>query len=140
MENLSFFTEDIDFQFDEIKKTSVWINKIISNYSKISGDLTYIFCSDTYLLQLNISHLNHDTLTDIITFDYTNAGIISGDIFISIDRIKENASTFGVPFEEELSRVMAHGVLHLIGFKDKTKDEKQEMREAEDHALTLVVS
>ncbi|MEN8957410.1 MAG: rRNA maturation RNase YbeY [Flavobacteriales bacterium] len=130
----------MDFQFDEIKKTSVWINKIISNYSKISGDLTYIFCSDTYLLQLNISHLNHDTLTDIITFDYTNAGIISGDIFISIDRIKENASTFGVPFEEELSRVMAHGVLHLIGFKDKTKDEKQEMREAEDHALTLVVS
>tara|TARA_B110000977_G_scaffold103602_1_gene135245 strand:+ start:3327 stop:3746 length:420 start_codon:yes stop_codon:yes gene_type:complete len=135
LENISFFSEDIDFQINNIENNTSWINSIISNYSKISGELTYIFCSDDYLLKLNIEHLNHDTLTDIITFDYTKTGIISGDIFISIDRVTENAKSFLVPFQEELNRVMAHGVLHLIGFKDKTSKEKKKMREAENLAL-----
>lgn len=135
MENISFFSEDIDFQINNIENNTSWINSIISNYSKISGELTYIFCSDDYLLKLNIEHLNHDTLTDIITFDYTKTGIISGDIFISIDRVTENAKSFLVPFQEELNRVMAHGVLHLIGFKDKTSEEKKKMKEAENLAL-----
>jgi rRNA maturation RNase YbeY len=138
LENISFFSEDIDFQINNIENHTKWINSIISSYSKIPGELTYVFCSDNYLLRLNIEHLNHDTLTDIITFDYTKTGIISGDIFISIDRVTENANTFLVSFQEELSRVMAHGILHLIGFKDKTEEEKKEMREAENHALAIL--
>jgi len=135
LENISFFSEDVDFYINNSENNTRWINSIISNYSKIPGELTYIFCSDDYLLKLNIEHLNHDTLTDIITFDYTKTGIISGDIFISIDRVIENAKSFLVPFQEELNRVMAHGVLHLIGFKDKTSEEKKKMREAENLAL-----
>lgn len=138
MENISFFSEDVDFYINNSENNTRWINSIISNYSKIPGELTYIFCSDDYLLKLNIEHLNHDTLTDIITFDYTKTGIISGDIFISIDRVIENAKSFLIPFQEELNRVMAHGVLHLIGFKDKTKEEKKNMREAENHALGIL--
>ena len=138
MENITFFSEDVDYTIDKIEETTTWINSIINSYSKIPGELTYIFCSDEYLLKLNIEHLDHDTLTDIITFDYTNAGIISGDVFISIDRITENAKKFEVSFQEELQRVMAHGILHLIGFKDKSDEEKKEMREAENHALELI--
>lgn len=138
MENISFFSEEIDFQINNIENNIEWINSIVSSYSKIPGELAYIFCSDNYLLRLNIEHLNHDTLTDIITFDYTKTGIISGDIFISIDRVTENAKTFLVTFQEELNRVMAHGVLHLIGFKDKTEKEKKEMREAENNALSIL--
>ena len=138
MENITFFAEDVDFNIDNSTKQSTWINSIIDSYSKIPGDISYIFCSDEYLLKLNIEHLNHDTFTDIITFDYANAGIISGDIFISIDRVKENATKFKVSFLEELQRVMAHGILHIIGFKDKSDEEKKEMREAENHALELI--
>ena len=138
MNNITIFNEDIDFQDYSVEEKTKWINSIISNYSKIPGELTYIFCSDDYLLNLNIEHLNHDTLTDIITFDYTKTGIISGDIFISIDRIEENAKKFQVTFQEELNRVMAHGILHLIGFKDKTDEEKKEMRQAENLALEIL--
>ena len=138
MNNITIFNEDVDFQDYSVEEKTKWINSIISNYSKIPGELTYIFCSDGYLLNLNIEHLNHDTLTDIITFDYTKTGIISGDIFISIDRIEENAKKFQVSFQEELNRVMAHGVLHLIGFKDKTDEEKKEMRQAENLALEIL--
>lgn len=139
MENISFFNEDLDFQLENIEKQTNWINSIIDKHSKIPGELTYIFCSDEYLLKLNIEHLNHSTLTDIITFDYSKTGIISGDIFISIDRVKENASLFNVSFYEELNRVMAHGILHLIGFKDKTEAEKKEMREEENNSLSLLI-
>jgi probable rRNA maturation factor len=138
LNNITIFNEDIDFQDYSVEEKTKWINSIISNYSKIPGELTYIFCSDDYLLNLNIEHLNHDTLTDIITFDYTKTGIISGDIFISIDRIEENAKKFQVTFQEELNRVMAHGILHLIGFKDKTDEEKKEMRQAENLALEIL--
>ena len=138
LENISFFSEEIDFTINDTKNKTKWINSIISQYSNIPGEITYIFCSDKYLLELNIDHLNHDTFTDIITFDYTKTGMISGDIFISIHRVTENAEKFKVTFQEELQRVMAHGVLHLIGFKDKTVEEKKEMREAENNALALL--
>lgn len=134
---ISFFSEDINFNLAQSEFFSVWLQKLIKTYNKITGDISYIFCSDEYLHKLNVEHLNHDTLTDIITFDYTHAGIISGDIFISIDRIKENSNSFSVTFEQELTRVMAHGVLHLIGFKDKNQEEKDEMRTEEDKAISL---
>ena len=134
---ISFFSEDISFDLTQSDLYSIWLQKLIKTYNKITGDISYIFCSDEYLHKLNVEHLNHDTLTDIITFDYTHAGIISGDIFISIDRIIENSNSFSVTFEQELTRVMAHGVLHLIGFKDKKQEEKDEMRAQEDRAISL---
>ena len=90
--------------------------------------MSYIFCDDTYLLDINLQYLNHDTLTDIITFDYSDENTISGDIFISIQRVRDNAKKFNVDFEEELLRVMSHGVLHLLGFNDKTESDKDLMR------------
>ena len=137
MENISFFSEDISFEIDNSHKHIIWINSLISSHSKIEGEITYIFCSDNYLLSINKEHLNHDTFTDIITFDYSQSGIISGDIFISIERVIENAKLFSQEFSQELKRVMAHGVLHLIGFKDKTEEEKKDMREAEENAIKL---
>lgn len=137
MDNISFFAEDIDFDIQNKEKNIAWINTLIDSYEKIPGEISYIFCSDNYLLEINKTHLNHDTLTDIITFDYTQAGIISGDIFISIDRIKDNALEFTQAFSQELLRVMAHGILHLIGFKDKKAKDKLEMTLAEDKAIAL---
>ena len=137
MENISFFSEDISFEIDNSHKHITWINSLISSHSKIEGEITYIFCSDNYLLSINKEHLNHDTFTDIITFDYSQSGIISGDIFISIERVIENAKQFSQEFSQELKRVMAHGVLHLIGFKDKTEEEKKDMRGAEENAIKL---
>lgn len=138
MQNLSFFSEDTPFEIKDTEFTIKWIEGLISSHNKITGEISYIFCSDSYLLKINQEHLNHDTLTDIITFDYTQAAIISGDIFISINRVEENANTFGVSFMEELHRVMSHGVLHLIGFNDKSSSEKKEMRKEEDKALSLL--
>lgn len=138
MQNLSFFSEDTPFKIKDTEAIINWIERLITSHQKITGEVSYIFCSDTYLLKINQEHLNHDTLTDIITFDYTQAAIISGDIFISINRVEENANTFGVSFIEELHRVMSHGVLHLIGFNDKSPSEKEEMRKEEDRALSLL--
>jgi rRNA maturation RNase YbeY len=135
---ITFFSEDIKFQLSETETSANWIQNLIKTHNKIAGDIAYIFCSDAFLHKLNVEHLNHDTLTDIITFDYTHAGIISGDIFISIDRIKENSKTFSASFDQELYRVMSHGVLHLIGFKDKTDNEKSVMRAEEDKAIFLL--
>lgn len=135
---ITFFSEDVNFELSETIKHADWIQNLIKTHSKIAGDIAYIFCSDVYLHKMNVEHLNHDTLTDIITFDYTHAGIISGDIFISIDRVQENAKTFSVSFDQELHRVMSHGILHLIGFKDKTDTEKSLMRDEEDKAISLL--
>jgi rRNA maturation RNase YbeY len=105
-----------------------------------AGDLCFIFCSDLFLLDMNKKHLNHDYYTDVITFDYTADNVVSGDIFISVERIDENARKFGVSFNHELSRVMYHGVLHLCGYDDKQKDEKRTMREKEDFYIkTLLI-
>lgn len=114
-----------------------WIRKIIASENKEMGDINYIFCDDAYLHQINVQYLNHDTLTDIISFDYSEENFLSGDIFISVERVKDNASDFKVPFETELLRVMAHGVLHFCGYKDKTAADSQLMRQKEEGKMNL---
>ena len=121
MTSISFFSEDIDFEFTNENSCISWLENAIKNEGKIAGELSFVFCDDEYLYKINLEYLNHDTFTDIITFDYTEANIIAGDIFISIERVKENATTFNCLFENELSRVIIHGVLHLMGYKDKTE-------------------
>ncbi len=116
---------------------SKWLTKVIESESKVEGDITYIFCDDAYLLELNKKYLQHDTYTDIITFDYTEGDIISGDIFISLERVEDNAQKFEVIFENELQRVMAHGVLHLMGYKDKSSEEAALMRSKEDEKIQM---
>jgi len=130
--------EDVDdLLLSDIDLTN-WISKvcIIENYNL--GDISLIFCSDEYLLDMNRTHLDHDYYTDIITFDYTDNQIVSGDLFISIDRVRDNATDFNVSFEHELHRVIIHGVLHLCGYKDKSDDEEKLMRTKENNALSLI--
>ena len=115
-----------------------WINRVIISEGFSVGQIDYIFCSDEYLLELNKEYLNHDTFTDIITFDYTDGKIISGDIFISTDRVEDNARKFDVEFLNELRRVMSHGILHLAGFGDKSIEEKKIMREKEEEKIKMV--
>jgi len=134
---ISFFFEDIENLNLPEKKIIKWLDTVVEKYNFIQGDLSYIFASDQYILEINKQYLNHDYFTDVITFDYTESNIISGDIFISADRVKENAESFGVNFIDELLRVIVHGTLHLIGFKDKTDIEKQEMTKQEDESLKL---
>jgi len=119
------------------KKVKNWIVKAILNENLKEGEVNYIFCDDNYLSELNIKYLKHNTLTDIISFDYTIGKIISGDIFISIERVKENAEMFNTKYVDELHRVMIHGVLHYCGYKDKTDEEKTQMRAKEDYYLSL---
>lgn len=125
-------TEDIA----EINQNKKWLNQVISNEAKKEGDITYIFCDDDYLLEKNIRFLNHNTLTDVITFDYCEGNSVSGDIFISIERVKENSEVFKVDFLTELNRVMVHGLLHLLGYKDKTEKESNLMRKKENYYLS----
>ena len=134
---ISFNTEDIDFELPESEAVVQWIQKILQQEEKQLLQLTYIFCSDEYLFEINQEYLSHDTYTDIITFPYTDPPLIEGDIFISIDRVRENARNLGLPFEQELHRVMIHGVLHLCGYPDKTTEEAAQMRTMEDKALAL---
>jgi probable rRNA maturation factor len=133
--SINFFTEDTSFKLTNRSVYKNWIKTVIVDYGFVPGEISYVFCSDNYLLSINIEHLKHNTYTDIITFNYNEEDRISSDIFISIDRVKENASKFHITFAEELARVMIHGVLHLIGFNDKTEDEKQKMRLQEDNSL-----
>lgn len=132
---ISFATAGINYDLKNKLRIKKWVITIIDSEGKNSGDITYIFCNDEYLGSMNEKYLKHDTLTDIITFDYSEKGNLSGDIFISIERVKENAEIFGTTFNAELGRVMAHGVLHLLGYKDKTPEEKQVMRSKEDYWL-----
>jgi rRNA maturation RNase YbeY len=135
---IEFFSEDIDFSLSNPEQISSWIADIIAQHDQELVSLTYIFCSDEYLHNINIEYLDHDTLTDIITFDNADIeGTIEGDVFISIDRVRDNASTHGTTFEDELHRVIIHGVLHLLGFKDKTSEEEATMRKLEDSSLSL---
>ena len=131
-----FFTEGIEFKLDEKKKLEQWIHNTASEHSFIIDNINYIFVSDTYLLDINKKYLNHNTLTDIITFDnsFFNLGL-AGDIYISIERVRENAVKYKVDFQEELCRVMIHGLLHLCGFKDKNVSDKENMIDAENVAL-----
>ena len=136
---IHFFSEEIPFTIKNPDRYQNWLNKVIQDHNKTLEELSIIFCSDDYLLQINTQYLNHDYYTDIITFDQSEQEeSIEGDIFISIDRVESNAETNNVPFESELSRVMVHGVLHLIGFHDKSPDEQMVMRQKEDACLSLL--
>ena len=138
MPSIKFFTEDVDFKLPHPRKTSSWIKSTIQKEKKKLSALSYIFCSDEYLYNINVEYLRHKTYTDIITFDTSDgSGQIEGDIFISIDRIKENAEKLSIPFDEELHRVVIHGALHLIGYSDKTTTQKSTMRKKEDAYLSL---
>lgn len=134
---ISFQNLSISFKLKEKTKIKLWIKTIIDKEKHTLGTINYMFCNDDELLEINIKHLNHNTLTDIITFDYTEDKKISSDIFISVDRVLENAKKFEVTFEEELRRVMIHGVLHLCGYKDKSKPDAELMRKKENWALKL---
>ena len=131
------YNYELDFKLDKESNYTDWINKIIIRESSSLGNLNYIFCEDTYLVEINLKYLNHNTLTDIITFDYSDESTISGDIFISIDRVRENANEYSVSFDDELKRVMIHGVLHLLGYNDKTEEQKHMMRNKENEMIQL---
>ncbi|RYJ43950.1 rRNA maturation RNase YbeY [Flavobacterium beibuense] len=131
------FNYETDFELENESQYEDWVSEIIVSENKTEGEINYIFCDDEYLLQKNIEFLNHDTLTDIISFDYTMGNLISGDIFISVERVKDNANDFNVGFEEELRRVMAHGILHYCGYKDKTEEDSALMRSKENEKMKL---
>ncbi|MFC4267927.1 rRNA maturation RNase YbeY [Polaribacter marinivivus] len=132
------FNYETPFELPNEIQTQEWIQKVVADNGFEIGEINYVFCDDNYLHKLNVEFLNHDTLTDIISFDNTLGKLISGDIFISIERVEENAKDFKVSFENELHRVMIHGVLHYMGFKDKSDDDKIKMRNAENAALSLL--
>lgn len=137
LKDIHFFSEDIAFTLKEKQKVREWINQTIKNedFNRVA-ELNFIFCSDEYLLIINKQYLDHDTYTDIVTFDSSEEeDIIAGDIFISIDRIRENAEKFAVPERDELHRVIIHGVLHLCGYYDKKKEDKALMTQKEDQYL-----
>jgi rRNA maturation RNase YbeY len=134
---ICFTAEEIAFALPDENEVEKWLKKVVEQEDCQLRLLNFIFCSDEYLHQLNVQYLHHDTLTDVITFPYSTPPEIEGDIFISIDRVRENAQVFGVSFQQELHRVMAHGVLHLCGYKDKSEKEENLMRKKEDEALAL---
>lgn len=137
--NIRFNYFKTNFRLRQAKEVSAWIEKIVKAEKARVFALSYVFCSDAYLLSINREYLNHDTLTDIITFEYTEKrGQLEGEIYISIPRVKENASTMGVDFQTELRRVIIHGVLHLLGYSDKTPAQKKLMRKKEEECLDKV--
>ena len=136
--SIQFFTHEIKFTLKNKTKLKAWIEAAFKQQKKNLTGITYVFCSDEYLLEINQGFLQHDFYTDIITFDYSSKTEIESEIYISIDRVKENAKELNTTFENELHRVMIHGVLHLCGMKDKTKTQKADMRLAEDKLLTAL--
>ena len=130
------FNYETDLQLDNEVELSQWIANTITEEGFSEGEINYIFCDDAYLLGLNIEFLNHDTLTDIISFDYTLGKLINGDVYISVERVRDNAVDFKETFEIELSRVMIHGILHYCGYKDKTEEEEAEMRSKENYYMS----
>jgi probable rRNA maturation factor len=131
------FNYESEFSLDNEEAIAAWMSEVIESENKKEGEINYIFCDDEYLHKINLKYLNHDNLTDIISFDYTMGNEISGDIFISVERVQDNASDFKVSFEAELKRVMVHGVLHYCGYKDKGEDDELVMRSKEDDKLAL---
>ncbi len=142
MDNINFFSEDIDFTLKTEDQIIAWLQRIAEAENISIEEISYVFCSDDYLLKINQEYLDHDYYTDIITFDNRDnpEDPIESDIFISIDRVTENASDQNVSFELELKRVLAHGLLHLIGYNDKTEEEQQLMREKEEAYLSLQIN
>ena len=133
---VSYFNEDIVFPFKEKRLTSRWLKFVAESESKRLGDIAVIFCSDNYILDVNIKYLQHDYYTDIITFDYCEGNRLSGDLFISIDSVRENASFYGAEFADELNRVIVHGLLHLIGYDDHSEKDIATMRAKENYYLS----
>jgi len=133
----------IEFHYQKVEAIesevlfSLWLDKVAQSEGFTVGDLTYIFCNDEYLLELNKTYLKHDTLTDIITFDYVSGTVVSGDIFISVERLLENAEAFNDTFKNERLRVMAHGLLHLMGFNDKSAEDQVIMRKKENEKIKM---
>lgn len=132
-----FFTEDIKFDFKERLLTRKWLKTVAGSEIRKLGDINIIFCSDNYILDVNMKYLQHDYFTDIITFDYCEGDILSGDLFISIDSVRENSEFYGTDFHEELNRVIVHGVLHLIGYDDHTEKDIAQMRSKENYYLGI---
>jgi probable rRNA maturation factor len=131
------FHYETTFQLDNEKAFISWLSEIVASEQFLMGDVNFIFCNDEYLLKVNQEYLNHDTYTDIITFDYSEGKTLHGDVFVSIERVKENALSFEVGFQDELLRVMSHGVLHLSGYKDKSDKDAALMRKKEDEKMAM---
>lgn len=132
---ISYNTENVGMPKLKRRETNEWIKNVAEKYHKKIGEIAYIFCNDEKILEVNRQYLNHNYYTDIITFDYCERTILNGDIFISLDTVKSNAEEFGAPFEEELHRILIHGILHLCGQDDKTPETKAEMTRKENEAL-----
>jgi probable rRNA maturation factor len=131
------FNYETDFQLDDESVYNDWISSVITSENKLEGEINYIFCDDEYLHAINVQYLDHDTLTDIISFDYSERNLLQGDIFISIERVKDNASIFNTSFEDELRRVIIHGILHYCGYKDKSEQDERVMRSKEDEKTQM---
>ncbi len=140
MNNISFHSEGVNTKTPSKRLLKAWIKEFVSNHGKKVGELAFIFCSDEKILEVNQNFLQHDYYTDIITFDYCEGEIVSGDIFISVERVAENATSHNAEYSAELLRVLAHGVLHLIGFQDKSPKKKKEMTENEDLCISLFLT
>ena len=131
------FNYETDFKLDNEAQYEDWISRIIESEGFDEGEINYIFCDDEYLHKINVEYLDHDTLTDIISFDYTVGNVLQGDIFVSVERVKDNANDFNVSFEEELKRVLSHGVLHYCGYKDKSPKDEALMRFKEEEKMQM---
>lgn len=131
------FNYETDFELENEAQYEDWISRIIESEGFDEGEINYIFCDDDYLHKINVEYLDHDTLTDIISFDYTVGNVLQGDIFVSVERVKDNANDFNVSFEEELKRVLSHGVLHYCGYKDKSPEDEALMRFKEEEKMQM---
>ncbi|MDD5914672.1 MAG: rRNA maturation RNase YbeY [Bacteroidales bacterium] len=134
---IRYFCEDIKFIYKNKLANNRWLKMVAGSEIRKIGDINVIFCSDNYILDVNMKYLQHDYFTDIITFDYCEGKVLSGDLFISVDSVRENSIEFGTDFEEELHRVIVHGVLHLIGYDDHTEEDKKVMRQKENYYLQM---
>ena len=140
MNSISFHNVGVNTKTPSKRLLKAWIKEFVSNHGKKVGELAFVFCSDEKILEVNQNFLQHDYYTDIITFDYREADFVSGDIFISVERVQENATSHNIEYNEELLRVLAHGVLHLIGFQDKSPQKKKEMTQNEDLCISLFLT
>ena len=134
---IRYFCDDIKFPYKNNLANNRWLKMVAGSEIRKIGDINIIFCSDNYILDVNMKYLQHDYFTDIITFDYCEGKVLSGDLFISVDSVRENSIEFGTDFEEELHRVIVHGVLHLIGYDDHTEEDKKLMRQKENYYLKM---
>ena len=131
------FNYESEFTLENEEAIATWLSAVIASENKTEGEINYIFCDDEYLHKINVEYLNHDTLTDIISFDYTMGNEIGGDIFVSVERVLDNSKDYNTSFDDELKRVLVHGVLHYCGYKDKSEDDEALMRSKEDEKLAM---